>query len=714
MHGLTESQVLLSLLAFALLLLSTRAVAEVARRFGQPEVLGELLGGFLIGPSVLGSLFPAAYHALFGTVVVAQGMSLLSWIGAILLLLIAGLEADLLILRQKAVPGLLAAAGAIGSSLVIATFVAVKLLHRDASNGFFLGLVYSVTAVSVVAKLLIERDALRRDYAQVMLAAGIASEVLVWPLISVLSSLHSGGNPWLAGLRSGSLAVAFFALMLTLGRRFTFWAMRRVADVTGIVNGELSLILLLVSVSAIITASIGLHPLLGAFVFGVLLSRAPRATVALKERIQSLTVSFFAPIFFGLAGMRVNLFDLHGARSIEGILLLLFGVGLLKILFGFLGAKLGRLPVWEALSIGVGLNLKGGSDVVVAIVGTELALLSPDLYTMYAVVAILTVLITPPILGRLATRAQPGNAEVERLNHEEARRRAYFADMERVLVPMIEELRPELASCLVEYVAKTKNQQLEIFDITELATTPDMTLTRENTADGLVEASHRLARASEHEHVELRHMHLEKDALAAVLEASESQQIVFAGLPRIDEEGSMLSFGELHDSLVRDARCDVLLAIHDGETIVSPRRILVPVNGLEHSLAAADLAAYIGKSCSAEVVLFNVAHARLDMMFWKEGEHQDLLQAGYTVVREAEFRIARLDVTQSSKVELGADPAYTILEELANTAYDMIVLGAVGRSSDGGLALGSTVEHLLRHATLPRLLLVSRGTDSGV
>jgi Kef-type K+ transport system membrane component KefB/nucleotide-binding universal stress UspA family protein len=714
MHGLTEQQILLSLLAFALLLLATRAAAELARRLGQPEVLGELLGGFLIGPSVLGALFPTAFHALFGNLVIAQGMSLLSWMGAILLLLIAGLEADLLILRQKAVPGLLAAAGAIGSSLVFATFVAVKLLHRAPENGLFLGLVYSVTAVSVVAKLLIEREALRRDYAQVMLAAGIASEVLVWPLISVLSSLHERSNPWIAGARSTLLAVGFFALMLTVGRRFTFWAMRRVADTTAIANGELSLILLLVSVSAIITASIGLHPLLGAFVFGVLLSRAPRATVALKERIQALTVSFFAPIFFGLAGMRVNLFELHGIGSLRGIAVLLLGVGLLKVFFGVLGAKLGRLPLWEAASVGVGLNLKGGSDVVVAIVGVELTLLSPDLYTMYAVVAILTVLITPPILAKLAARAQPGQAEVERLNHEEARRRAYFADMERVLVPMVVELRPELAASLVESIALAKSLQREIFDITELATTSDTSLTRGNTVAELVEASHKIARASEHDYVELQHTLLEKDTIEAVLEATETQHIVFAGVTGIDEGSATLSFGAMHDALVRDAACDVLLAVHAGPALAAPKRILVPVNGLEHSLAAADVAAYIAKTSNAELVLFNVAHARLDMMFWKESEHRDLLQAGYTIVREAQFRIARLGVRQSTRVQLGADPAHIILEELKKRSYSMIVMGATGRTSDGVLALGSTVEHVLRHAAMPRVLLVSRGTDSGV
>ncbi len=117
MQGLSENQLLLTFLAIAVLLLAARGMAELTRKLGQPEVLGELLGGFLIGPSVLGALMPATYTSLFLNPAVSHALSLLSWIGAILLLMIAGMEADLTILREKAVPGLLAAAGAVGASL---------------------------------------------------------------------------------------------------------------------------------------------------------------------------------------------------------------------------------------------------------------------------------------------------------------------------------------------------------------------------------------------------------------------------------------------------------------------------------------------------------------------------------------------------------------------------------------------------------------------
>ncbi|HLI77096.1 MAG TPA: cation:proton antiporter, partial [Acidobacteriaceae bacterium] len=392
MHGFSEHELLGAFLAIAITLCIARGMAELCRKLGQPEVLGELLGGFLIGPSVFGAIFPAAYGTLFLNPAVSQALMLLSWIGAILLLMIAGMEADLAILRQKAIPGLLSAAGAIGASVACGVLMGVRLFGLEPTSAFFLGLVLSVTAVSVVAKLLIEREALRRDYAQVMLAAGIAGEVLVWPLISIVSSVQHRANPFLAGVKATALAVLFFAFMFTLGRRFLYWAMRKVADSTGIPNGEFSLVLVLLCVAAASTTLLGLHPLLGAFVFGVLLGKAPRATIALKERIQATTIALFAPIFFGLAGMRVNLFNLRGARSVEAIIILLFAAGAAKIAFGFIGARAGRLPFWEAATVGVGLNLKGGTDVVVAIVGTELLLLSSDLYTTYAVVAILTVI----------------------------------------------------------------------------------------------------------------------------------------------------------------------------------------------------------------------------------------------------------------------------------------------------------------------------------
>ncbi len=711
MHGFSEHQLLGAFLAIAVVLLVTRGMAELSRRLGQPEVLGELLGGFLIGPSVLGALFPQAFGTLFLNPSVSLALQLLSWIGAILLLMIAGMEADLAILRQKAVPGLLAAAGAMGAAIGAGTVIGVKVFGQDPTSAFFLGLVLSVTAVGVMAKLLIEREALRRDYAQVMLAAGIASEVVVWPLISIISSVQHKANPFAAGLRATGLAIVFFLFMFTLGRRFTFWAMRRVADVTCIPNGELSLILILLCLSAATTTLMGLHPLLGAFVFGVLLSKAPRATVALKERIQALTIALFAPIFFGLAGMRVNLFNLRGLQSIKGILILLVLAGLAKVIFGALGALAGKLPPWEAATVGVGLNLKGGTDVVIAIVGTELLLLSSDLYTAYAVVAILTVMISPPAIRWMAAKTRPGEAELKRLNREEARKLAYLADRERVLLPMVPELLPAHSAMLAAAIAAAKHAEGELFDLTELSFNLDTSLTRSATPDEIVQASSLLSHASDYAHVDLERISSKVgDIYAAVESASAGQHLLMLGATEVTGDVT-LSFGAVQDRLIRESTTDILLTVFPGSTPPPIRRILVPVNGLAHSLAAADVAGYIAKGSHAEIVLLTVMAPRLGSMFWRERKHRDLLQAGYTTTREAMARIARLDVQLTEKVVLAEDVAAATLTELKENSYDLMLLGSVMRSSERGISLGRTVETLLHTAELPRTVLISRTTE---
>ncbi len=712
MHGFSEHQLLGAFLAIAVVLLAARGMAELCRKLGQPEVLGELLGGFLIGPSVLGALFPEAYSTLFLNPAVSLALALLSWIGAVLLLMIAGMEADLAILRQKAVPGLLSAAGAIGASVGAGMLLGVKLFGLELTSAFFLGLVLSVTAVSVVAKLLIEREALRRDYAQVMLAAGIAGEVVVWPLISIVSSVQHRANPFTAGLKATGLALLFFAFMFTLGRRFLFWAMRRVADATGIPNGELSLVLVLLCVSAACTTLLGLHPLLGAFAFGVLLGKAPRATMALKERIQALTIALFAPIFFGLAGMRVNLFNLRGGRSIEGIFVLLVVAGLAKIFFGFLGARAGKLPLWEAASVGVGLNLKGGTDVVVAIVGTELLLLSSDLYTTYAVVAILTVIACPPMMNWLAAKSRPGESELKRLNREEARKLAYLADRERVLLPLAAELLPALPARIIAAIAKAKHAENELFDVTELSFEQGISVTGAGTPDDVVRASSLLSHAADFEHIGLQRVSSpDLDMFEALQAAAEGQHLVTIGADHVKVDVS-LSFGIAQDRVLRDIPTDVLLTVSSEVEMPPIRRILMPINGLGHSLAAADVAAYIAKGSGAEVVLMTVMAPRLGPMFWRERKHRDLLQAGYTITREAKSRISRLDIQHSEQVVLASTPAEAIMAELNRQPYDLLVLGGLMRSSERGISLGRTVEYLLHTAEIPRVLLLSRSVDT--
>src|ERR671939_1024462 len=161
MRGLSEQQLLLALVDLAVIVAFSRVAGVLARRLRQAEVLGQLFAGFLLGPSVLGVVLPAVYHTLFLNGAVSLVLTSFSWVGAALLLLIAGTEVDLRILRAEIRPGTLAAAGAIIPSLAASSVFAWLALHKRAPYGFFLGIVLSVTAGGVAAQPLLGGDGMR-------------------------------------------------------------------------------------------------------------------------------------------------------------------------------------------------------------------------------------------------------------------------------------------------------------------------------------------------------------------------------------------------------------------------------------------------------------------------------------------------------------------------------------------------------------------------
>ncbi|HLJ67492.1 MAG TPA: cation:proton antiporter [Chloroflexota bacterium] len=703
MQTLSEHQLLLALLALAVVLLISRSAGEIARRFDQPEVLGQLLGGFLLGPSVFGAILPAAYHALFFTGPVGFVMSGFSWIGAVLLLLVAGMEVDLQVLRSEARPGSLAAALAIVPSLAAGAIFAWFFLRAGASSALFLGIVLSVTAVSVAATILMEREQMRRRYAQVILAAGVGSEVLVWLFVSVVSAFRSA-SPLLAGVRSTAFAVAFFLFMMTAGRRLTFWAMRRVRDATWITNGPLSLVLVLTFGAAAITQALGLHALLGAFVFGVLLGRAPRNDERLTRGIQFLTIGLFGPIFFALAGMRVDILQLRSLSAVGLVLLLLAIATAVKVGCSALGARLGGRHGWEAALVGFGLNLKGGTDVVVAVVGTELGLLTTRAYSMYAVVAIATVLFTPGLMSFLEARAPVSQEEKERLEREEARRRAYVPRLERVLVPLQKQLLPTLVASLVQRIAVSKHEHGELFDITELDVEPNGRRAPDKT-----HAQETLDAAAQLKQVEVSQKHVESpDVADIILRASVDHDLIAIGA-HPPQNGKLLTLGKLQDRIIHEAKSDVLVAVNAAESLdcSKVRAILVPTNGLEYSMAAGDVAGSLAESCGAEVVLMNVVHSDMDELFWRERDERRLKENAHGMMTELAFRLGRLGVSVSERVRVGGNAVEEILAELQRRDYDLLVLGTVDRGQNGRPYLGRSARDVLRKTQIPVVLLVS-------
>jgi Kef-type K+ transport system membrane component KefB/nucleotide-binding universal stress UspA family protein len=699
--------VLYAVTALAVVLFIARAAGEIAKRLGQPEVLGELLAGFLLGPSVLGALLPTVRSTLFLQTPVALVLSGMSWVGAILLLLIAGMEVDLGILRRELKPGIFAAVLAIFPSLIAGSMLAWFVFGRTPPNGVFLGIVLSVTAVSVSAKIFMERGATRRRYAQIILAAGVASEVLVWLFVSVVSSIHSA-SPLLAGLRSTLFALLFFAVMVTVGRRFVFWTMRRVRDLSTISHGPLTLVLVLTFGAAAVTQALGLHALLGAFVVGVLLSRAPRTNEALVGNVNGLTIGLFAPIFFALAGMRVDVLQLGTVHSIETIAALFVVATVVKVGFGALGARMGGQTLWESWLIGAGLNLKGGTDVVVAVIGTELGLLSTRVYSMYAVVSIVTVLISPPIIAWLEGKAPPSPDETERLEKEEAVRRSYVPTIERVLVPLHPALQPALAAGVVELLAESKQEESQLFDITQF----DVCRGNREQTDVVADTQGRLQEIGALGQIEVTERTVvASNELDSILAEAQGYDLIAIGGTPPDPDRPM-SVGKMQNAIVQSAPCDVLIALDRETSALEPRdidRILVPVNGLEYSMAAGDIAAALTQVANARLVVFTVVQSHMDSDHARRRDIRRLERMAQGFLDELAFRVRRLGVEVETKVVSSDDAAGAVLEELRDGDYDLVVMGGYDRGSAGRPYAGKVIRSVVARGSAPSLVLMTHG-----
>lgn len=688
----------------ALLLLVGRAAGEVARRAGQPEVLGALAAGVLLGPSVLGAVWPSLQHALHTGEQNGTALAGVSNLAAVLLLLIAGLEVDLRLLRRELRPGLWVAAMAIVPSVLAGVLFGPWLGVGDQRAALYLGVVLSVTAVSVVSVLLIEAGENRRRYAQVILAGGVATEVACWVLVSAAAS--KSGSPLLSGARSLLLAAAVFVSAYAVGARVVPAVMRFAADRSRIADAPVTAVVVLTLAAGTGTAALGLHPLLGAFIVGILLSRSPRTNTALLTRIQSLTLGVFAPIFFVLAGSRVDLSQIINRTAALQMLALLAVATLVKVLPVALGARLGGLRGAEAWLVAAGMSVKGGTDVLVAILGQQLGVISVQTYTEYAIVSLITVLATPSVLRALRHRVAMSPEERQRLAHEEADRRSYLPAIERVLIPFVPELRPSLPADVFDRLARIADARDRLVDVTQLH------IPGADDEESVGHGLSTLASTSEIGSVRLRQLRTTQpgDVVEEVLQAARGHDLLALGAPLDADVPGALS--PLQNRLVDAAQPDVLLVAGRDHALPWDRikRILVPTNGTPQARAAAEIAAYLAKSCNAELVLLHVVNPQLKQALDRRRTAVKQSPA-IAHLRELRFLLAPLHVQIDEEIRIG-DPVEQLRAELREKSYDLVVMGAVDQPNDGVAVMGSTVEVVIAQHQIPYVLLITHTSDS--
>src|SRR5580692_3209532 len=390
-----------------LLLLVGRLMGEAAQRLGQPAVMGQLIGGLLLGPSVLGLIWPAAQHALFpGTVEQKSMINAVSQLGIMLLLLLTGMETDLQLVKRVGRSAITVAAAGVALPFIcgftLGELLPAELLPEPNARlvtAIFLGTALSISSVKIVAMVVREMNFMRRDLGQIIVASAILEDTIGWVIIAVAFGLASAGtiDPWSVGRAILGTAL-FMVVSFTIGRRVVFSLIRWANDHFKSEFPVITTILIIMAAMALTTQLIGVNTVLGAFVAGILIGESPILTRHIEEQLRGLIVALFMPVFFGLSGLNADLTILKNIDLLllTGALVLIASIG--KFSGAFIGGRLGRLSHSESLALACGMNARGSTEVLVATVGLSMGVLNQNLFTMILAMAVITTMAMPPML----------------------------------------------------------------------------------------------------------------------------------------------------------------------------------------------------------------------------------------------------------------------------------------------------------------------------
>jgi len=388
------------------ILLAAKAVGALLKRMGQPEVIGEMMAGFLLGPIVLGYFFPELHHALFKGDAAIQ-LKTLSDIGILLFMFVVGAEFRFPESSGTRLQGKVLLTG--GCSIVIpfalGGAVAPLLFGAFALPGvprlsfaLFIGTVFSVTAFPVLARILKERQMLESEAGSLALMSAALSDVGAWILLAIAAmSLKVDGQWQDLALRLGGLLLLCVASFWCVRPLLKAWIERIGHD------GDPRLLVLLLCGALIygsLTDWLQVHAVFGAFLFGACLPRDQRLLNMLVERVEHIAVIVLMPCFFALAGLNTSTAAFSSVGMSMLALVLLVAVSG-KLLGGALGARLAGYPPSVAVAVGVLMNARGLMELVVLKIGLDLGVIGEELFTLFVIMTVATTMMTGPLLHLL-------------------------------------------------------------------------------------------------------------------------------------------------------------------------------------------------------------------------------------------------------------------------------------------------------------------------
>jgi Kef-type K+ transport system membrane component KefB/nucleotide-binding universal stress UspA family protein len=704
------------------LMLVGRLLGEGMLRIGQPAVMGQLIAGLLLGPSVLGVIAPDWQHALFPPMKEQKAMlEGVAQFGVLMLLLLTGMETDLKLARQNGRASAIASIAGIVvpflCGVALGEMLPESMLPHPEMRlitSLFLGTALSIASVKIVATVIREMNFMRRTVGQVILASAIIDDTIGWMITAVIFSLALHGAVDTFSLARSILGtLAFMGLSLTIGRRVVFYVIRWVNDYFVSDFAVITAILLIMSGMAIVTDLIGVHTVLGAFVAGILIGESPILTRHIDEQLRGLIVAFFMPVFFGTAGLSADL------TILTDPLLLALTVGLIliasigKFSGAFIGGRFAGLTFHESLALGTGMNARGSTEVIVATIGLSMGALSGTLFTMIVAMAVITTMAMPPSLRWALARLPLRKEEKQRLEREDMEARGFVPKLERLLLAIDDSGNGQFATRVAGIIAGSRAMPTTIMQIAgnpragkaEIEAAKEKAQAAGQTVQVVAERSERMKQKDEKTQAKVDVTTLVEKAPrpeAIAAEAEKGYDLLIVGLEKMVTRGN-----EFHDNVTKLASgFEGPLAVAEARdaVLVDPLRsrlsILVPVNGTDVSRRAAEVAIAIARATRGTLTALYVAprtekNGKKRSRQYEEAILKDIVALAGTY---------DLEIKTAVRSDIAADQA--IVKESARRRNNLIVLGTSRRPGDK-LFFGDTAASLLASSDKSLLFVAS-------
>jgi Kef-type K+ transport system membrane component KefB/nucleotide-binding universal stress UspA family protein len=754
---LGHHELLLVFVQLFLLLVTARILGELAMRIDFPAVIGELLAGILLGPSLLGAVAPGVFSAVFPTDPAQfHLLEVISWLGLTMLLILTGLETDVRLIAREARAAALVSLTGIAVPFAFGFGIALVLPQTFlAGSGdrlvfsLFVATALSISALPVIAKVLMDMDVIRRDISQLTLAAGMINDTLGWILLAVVAGLARSGV-----LDFGVVAETVVALLAVLGLAFTVGqraAARLVRFVDTAVGGEaakLSVLMALAFGVGAVTHALGLEAVLGAFLVGVLFSRIKRFDRATEHTFEVVTLGVFAPIFFGIAGLRVDLTAmLDPVVAIAGAAVLAVAVAG-KFVGSYVGARLAGLSTWEGVTMGAGLNARGAMEIIVATIGLGVGVLTVEMYSLIVMVALVTSIMAPPLLRWAFDHVEVSDSERERLEREQRQAHSFVENIHRILLPTRCSVDTQYAAQLLRYLIR--DREIEVTNMyvgddeyrrstSTLARLRYRVRTRltsdgnETIADGGLSAKTATDTTVDEDAnrcLDLIRFHenpprdrrvrdivhpIEGGVTGTVLSEAERgyDLLVIGTADRPRGTAAEPLFSTDIDHIIQEASCPIMVvtAGSDGESQMTVRddpeldRILLPTVGTEYNRHAAEIAFTIARNRNALVEIVHIVERSDELT---AANDDGTIEIGEKIVdREADLGRELGAQVRTRVLVSDRAPETEILSLAAENDDDLIILGSNLRPLSGRAFFGHRVEHVVQHADRPVAVLVS-------